>query len=54
MPCHLWATKCVSLLNDSRVVVAEGIFHSVSSNFVIEMAGFSWGDACCYSNIKDS
>jgi hypothetical protein len=35
VPCHLWTTKCVSLHNDNGVAMAQGIYHSISSDLTI-------------------
>jgi hypothetical protein len=35
VPRHLWTTKCITLHNDDKVVVAEGISHNVRFDLVI-------------------
>jgi hypothetical protein len=39
VPRHLWTTKCVSLYNNDRIVVQEGICYSVKSNLVVKSTG---------------
>jgi hypothetical protein len=39
MPRHLWTTECVSLYNDNRIAMGEGICHSVKSNLVVGSTG---------------
>jgi hypothetical protein len=36
VPRHLWTTKCMSLYNDNRIAMEEGICHSVKSVLVVE------------------
>jgi hypothetical protein len=35
VPYHLWTTKCVSLFNNDRIAVGDGIRHSVKSDLVV-------------------
>jgi hypothetical protein len=35
VPCELWTIRCISLYNDNRLGVIEGICHSVKSNLII-------------------
>ena len=44
IPRKSWMTKCVSLMNEARVLVGKGICHKVSSDLIIESDNHPLGD----------